>query len=225
MIRIVVIDERESDCNLIHNTLSLQSDFEVVGCGKNNFDALELTTSLKPDVVVIDICPDDLTGMGLAALLKCKVPHVAVLLFTDREDNAYIRKVVGQDVKGYLLKSIDLDNLVSAVRSISNGECFLSAKILVKSYSILVDLLKNNQSQAKTAIRTPQSTSIYSRLSLMQIKLVLLVAKGCSTREIAKEMNLSAGTVRNYLSVVRRKTGLKSRTQIATAVLRSGIIS
>jgi DNA-binding NarL/FixJ family response regulator len=224
MIRIVVIDERESDRNLIQTTLSFQSDFEVVGCGKDGFDALKLTTGLKPDVVIMDIGLSDFEGMEIIPLLKSKVPQVALLILTDLEDESHICKVAGQDINGYLLKSVDMDKLISAIRSIYNGERFLSAKILDKAYCILADMLKNHEPRVKTASGKPQRVSIPSNLSRMELRLMAFVAQGCSTREIAETMCLTTGTVRNYLSVVMQKTGLKNRTQMATFALKAGLV-
>jgi DNA-binding NarL/FixJ family response regulator len=224
MIRIVVIDERESDRNLIQTTLSLQSDFEVVGCGKDGFDALKLTSGLKPDVVIMDTSLSDFEGTEIIPLLKSKVPHVALLVLTDLEDESHICKIAGLDISGYLLKSVDMDKLISAVRSVSKGERFLSAKILDKAYCILANMLRNHEPQAKTASKKPQRVTIPSNLSRVELRLMVFVAQGCSTREIAETMCLSAGTVRNYLSVVMQKTGLKNRSQMATFALKAGLI-
>jgi DNA-binding NarL/FixJ family response regulator len=224
MIRIVVIDERESDRNLIQTLLSFQSDFEVVGCGKDGFDALKLTAGLQPDIVIMDIGLSDFEGTEIIPLLKSKVPQVALLILTDLEDESHICKVAGQDINGYLLKSIDMDKLLNAVRSICNGERFLSVKILDKAYCILADMLRKHEPQARIAQEKPQRVNIPSNLSRMELRLLAFVAQGCSTREIAANMCLSTGTVRNYLSVVMQKTGLKNRTQMATFALRAGLV-
>jgi DNA-binding NarL/FixJ family response regulator len=224
MIRIVVIDERESDRNLIQAMLSFQADFEVVGCGKDGFDALKLTAGLQPDVVIMDIGLSDFEGTEIIPLLKRKAPQVALLILTDLEDESHICKVAEQDVNGYLLKSMDMDKLINAVRSIRNGERFLSAKILDKAYCILSDMLRNHEPQAKTTQDKQQKVNIPANLSRMELRLMAFVAQGCSTREIAANMCLSTGTVRNYLSVVMQKTGLKNRTQMATFALKVGLI-
>jgi DNA-binding NarL/FixJ family response regulator len=224
MIRIAIIDDRESERNQVQNTLALQSDFEVVGCGKDGFDALKLTAGLQPDVVIMDIGLSDFEGTEIIPLLKSKVPKVALLILTNLEDESHICKVAGQDINGYLLKSMDMDKLINAVRSIRNGERFLSAKILDKAYCILVGMLRNHDPQVKNAQGKPQRVNIPSNLSRMEIRLMAFVAQGCSTREIAANMCLSTGTVRNYLSVVMQKTGLKSRTQMATFALKAGLV-
>jgi DNA-binding NarL/FixJ family response regulator len=232
MIKIVIIDNRELDRNNTQAVIASQDDFTIVGIGKDGFDALKLIGDLKPDIAILDICLDVIEGTDIIPLLKGKSPATAILFLTALEDEKYICKAVSHEVRGYLLKSTDMAILADAVRLVHQGGRFINPKIDEKAYHIFATLLKTmNPVKPKVQGKAPSDTTVEDKqaipagISRIELKIMLYVGKGHSTKEIAEDLCLTTGTVRNYLSSAMQKAGLQHRIQVPLFVFKHGLMT
>ncbi|MDR0635953.1 MAG: response regulator transcription factor [Treponema sp.] len=236
MIRIVIIDERESDRKFVQTTLSLHSDFEVVGYGKDGYDALILVSKLKPDIMIMDTRLSDTNGIELIPLLKSKSLYTAFLILTSLTEEAHLSKVINLGITAYLLKEADMDTLPLAIRTLHKGGHFFSPKVHDKVFHTLLDMIKTNKASDKhSSLGTaawPQGLGKMRSQKMVNIKftaveqrVISLVVQGYSSEEIADRLCLSGGTVRNYLSAMLKKTGQRNRTQLAIFVMKNGLLS
>lgn len=228
MITIVIIDKQEADRNRTHAILSSQNDFAVLAQGKDGYDALKKIERFKPDIAILDICLDIINGPEIIPLLRCKSPETAVLFLTSLEDEEHICKILRHDVRGYLLKDRDMDALPAAVRLVHKGGRFISSKINDKVYHILTRLLKNQEGpqefRRQSAKTVHDDITIPNGISRRELKVMTYVCQGYSTKEIAENLSLTAGTVRNYLSAAMQKAGLQHRTQVPLFIMRNGLL-
>lgn len=189
MIRIVIAEDQGMLLGAMKSLLSLEDDMEVVGLAKNGEEAIELVTELAPDICIMDIEMPVKTGLDAAEALKehaCKV-----IILTTFARPGYFERARKAGVRGYLLKDSPIEELVHAIRTIMDGRRIYAPE--------LVDFVYEEQSENPLTERESQVLS--------------LVAEGKTTKEIAAELYLSAGTVRNYISTILDKLGVGNRIE------------
>lgn len=189
MIRIVIAEDQGMLLGAMKSLLSLEEDMEVVGLAKNGEEAIELVKSLKPDVCIMDIEMPVKTGLDAAEALKdeqCKV-----IILTTFARPGYFERARKAGVRGYLLKDSPIEELVNSIRIIMDGRRIYASE--------LVDFVYEEDSENPLTERESQ--------------VLELVAEGKTTKEIASELYLSAGTVRNYISTILDKLGVGNRIE------------
>lgn len=189
MIRIVIAEDQGMLLGAMKSLLSLEEDMEVVGLAKNGEEAIGLVKSLKPDVCIMDIEMPVKTGLDAAEALKdeeCKV-----IILTTFARPGYFERARKAGVRGYLLKDSPIEELVNSIRIIMDGRRIYASE--------LVDFVYEEDSENPLTERESQ--------------VLELVAEGKTTKEIASELFLSAGTVRNYISTILDKLGVGNRIE------------
>ena len=189
MIRIVIAEDQGMLLGAMKSLLSLEEDMEVVGLAKNGEEAIELVKSLKPDVCIMDIEMPVKTGLDAAEAVKdeqCKV-----IILTTLARPGYFERARKAGVRGYLLKDSPIEELVNSIRIIMDGRRIYASE--------LVDFVYEEDSENPLTERESQ--------------VLELVAEGKTTKEIASELFLSAGTVRNYISTILDKLGVGNRIE------------
>jgi DNA-binding NarL/FixJ family response regulator len=223
MIKIVVIDEKESDRNKITKLLSSQVDFEIVGLGTDGYDALKLVSALKPDITILDFNLSYIDGAEILPLLKRKSPSTSIIILTSVDDDEHICKALENKVPGYLLKNTDMDMLVNSIRCIYRGGHYITPKIAAKAFHILSELMREKNKQKDITPSKGDSASFPLSISRTELRIMAFIGQGQSNKEIAENLCLKIGTVRNYISSAMQKAGLRHRTQVAIYALRNGI--
>lgn len=189
MIRIVIAEDQGMLLGAMKSLLSLEEDMEVVGLAKNGEEAIELVKSLKPDVCIMDIEMPVKTGLDAAEVLKDE--HCKVIILTTFARPGYFERARKAGVRGYLLKDSPIEELVNSIRIIMDGRRIYASE--------LVDFVYEEDSENPLTERESQ--------------VLELVAEGKTTKEIASELYLSTGTVRNYISTILDKLGVGNRIE------------
>ncbi|WP_459129206.1 response regulator [Guggenheimella bovis] len=200
MIRTVIVDDDE----LIRESLSLlingKESIEVVGTGKNGYDAIKL--SEKADVILLDLRMPEMGGLEALRRLKDK----KVLILTTFDDDDEISEALSLGAKGYLQKSSSPKSIINAIVEIYGGKSVYDEVAM----NVLKGGLKPKRSHQVT-------------LSDRELQVAEKISQGLSNKEIAEELFISEGTVKNYITSVLQKTGLEHRTQIAISYLKGEI--
>lgn len=200
MIRVVVVDDDPLVTESLRTILDLSQEIHVLNTDNSAAEAVNLYLQEHPDVLLTDIRMGESTGIDAAKEIFKQAPDAVILLLTTFSDDEYIREALQIGVKGYLIKQ-DLASIVPAIKAVYNGQTVFGTEIAGKLASILT-------SQA------PQ-TQPTIELSEREESILIAVANGKNNKEIAKELFLSEGTVRNNISQLLEKLEVRDRTQLA----------
>jgi DNA-binding NarL/FixJ family response regulator len=209
MIRIVIVDGQDSDRTITAKILSAQGDFDVVGTGKDGYDAMRLADSHKPDILLMDINLSYLDGIKTSSILNARYPRMAMLILTHMDDARHIQNAMSNGVSGYLLKNKDMENLADLIRVVHN------------SGFLIVPRIAAGCAWGKPHLKADRQCLV--NLSSMELQIIHHVGEGLENQEIAEKMRLKMGTIRNHISVLLQKTTLRNRTQLAIFAMQNGL--
>ncbi len=198
--RIVLIDDDQLVCMSLKMILEADSDITVAAVGNDGAEALPLYKEHNPDVLLMDIRMKGMNGTDALAELVQEYPDAKVLFLTTFVDDEYIVKALELGAKGYIVKQ-NYENIVPALKAVHSGQNVYGTEVMEK----IPDLMKNGDSFDYSACD----------ISEKEYEIITLVADGLSNKEIATNLYLSEGTVRNYLSSILEKLELRDRTQLA----------
>jgi len=194
--------------------LETEKDLEVVAEASNGEEAVALTSSLRPDVAIIDIAMPVLDGIEVTRRIKALYPATAVLILTAHDNDQFIYNLLEAGAAGYLLKSVRSQELVDAVRALHAGESVLHPAIARKVLNYFASPSGRDKKQGRSETLTQR-----------ELDILKLVTKGLSNKEIANELSLSARTVQRHLESIFIKLQVGSRTEAVVRALKEGWIT
>ena len=197
---IIVIDDDKLVALSLKTILESTGKVTVAAMGESGQQAVELYGSIRPDVVLMDIRMDGMTGIEAGEIILKNFPDARILYLTTFSDDEYIVKALNMGAKGYILKQ-DFDGIAPALEAVMRGQSVFGEKIITKLPELMVP--KEKYDFAAHGISDKER------------EVLELVAKGHSNKEIAGQLFLSEGTVRNYISSLLDKLCLRDRTQLA----------
>jgi two-component system, NarL family, response regulator LiaR len=215
MIRILIADDQAIARQGLQVILSSEDDIEVVGQAKDGQEALELTEKLTPDLVIMDLKMPNLNGVQATKAIKEKFPDVSILVLTTYDLDDWVSNAIRNGANGYLLKDTPPQELVTAIRGTVQGKNYLDPNVAGKMFQ---------QMQQSQVVTSKTKLEPLEPLTERELDVLKLLAKGLSNGEIAEALNLSEGTVRNYLSTLFSKLGVSDRTKAAVLAIQHGLI-
>lgn len=198
---LLIVDDDTLVAQSLQAILEASGEVTVLAVGTSGKEALSLYAQYKPDILLMDIRMDGMSGLEAGEAILTQHSEARLLFLTTFSDDEYIIKALHIGAKGYLLKQ-DFKSILPALKAVMEGQTVFGDKITEK----LPDLIQSHTS--------PDSFASYG-LTPKEYALIQLVADGLNNKEIAHELFLSEGTVRNYLSVILEKLSLRDRTQLA----------
>ena len=190
MIRILIAEDQALVRGALGALLGLEPDFEVVGLAADGRQALALCEQLAPDIVLTDIEMPQMTGLELAVSLAERGASCRMVIVTTFGRSGYLRRALAAGVRGYLLKDAPADTLASAIRSVHAGGRAIAPELALELWGGGQDPLSERERQV-----------------------LRLAGEGRSSADIARQVHLSEGTVRNYLSEAISKLGAGNRVE------------
>jgi DNA-binding NarL/FixJ family response regulator len=214
VISIAIASRNGDDRKRISALLAEHNDFRIISTGADGYDAFMSAKNHQPDIIIMDFSLRDIDSPELAPLIKRKSPSTALIVLCSPGDT--VAHAFKAGISGYLFRHEEFDNLALSVRSVFQGGLYISKQI--KSYALnhfpgVAGVFSGESSVFRYSF-TPTETGVFCGIS-----------GGHSDREIAETLNISIGSVRNCVNRVKKKTGLKNRTQISVNALLAGIIS
>jgi DNA-binding NarL/FixJ family response regulator len=203
-VKVLVVDDQRLVREGIASLLSIQEGMSVVGTAVDGQEAVEKALALSPDVVLMDVRMPVLDGIEATFQIRRKLPGCQVLMLTTFDDEEYVVKSLQAGATGYLLKDIPAADLAQAIRLVRAGIYQLSPSVAGKLVG---------QLGAKSRPAAPPAAE--HDLTERELEVLRLVAAGATNREIAEALVVSEGTVKNHVSNILSRLGLRDRIQAA----------
>jgi DNA-binding NarL/FixJ family response regulator len=214
-VRVLVVDDQRLMRDGIASLLSIQEGIEIVGTAGNGQEAIEQAITLQPDVVLMDVRMPVMDGVAATAELHRQLPSCRVLMLTTFDDEEYIVDALRAGASGYLLKDVPAPDLAKAVISVHFGIYQFDAAVAGKMVSRLAGPGSKSTIPPPAPTLHPLSSITQTDLSEREIEVLRLIAKGATNREIAEQLVITEGTVKNHISSILGRLGLRDRTQAA----------
>ncbi|ETT50012.1 response regulator transcription factor [Paenibacillus sp. FSL P4-0338] len=214
MIRVLIVDDDSFIRESLKVLIGLDAGIEVAGTAGDGREALSLLGEPGgADVVLMDIRMPGCDGVEGTRLIKEAYPSVAVLMLTTFDDDEYIIEALRAGASGYLLKNIPPDRIIQGIKTVHEGNMLIHPEIARKLAGFL-------QPSARQEAPVAQPFASYG-LTKSEQAVVTSIAEGLTNKEIAAKLFLSEGTVKNYITDILSKLGVRDRTQIAILYLKS----
>ncbi len=217
VISILLVDDHALMREGLRQLLECEDDMRVVAEAVNGLDAMQQVRKLRPDVVLMDISMPVVDGLVVTRQITNDYPSIAVIMLTMFRQQQQVLQAMRNGARGYLLKSASSQEVAQAIRKVHEGGVLIEPEMtgaLVNEYRRLSDLSSNGLST---------HPSVHT-LTVREVQIVRYVAAGMSNKEIASRLVYSEKTVKNYLSIIFQKLGIRDRTQAAIFALRQGLI-
>jgi len=214
-VRILLVDDQRLIREGIRVILELEDDFSIVGEAENGSSALLQYEKLHPDVVLMDIRMPEMTGVEATSKIKKLDPDARIIYLTTFDDDEIIFEGLRAGALGYLLKDVSSTELAEAIRKVSQGGALIEPSIARK---VLTEFSRLS-SQDSTRMTEPSNL-----LSDREQEILLLMAQGSTNKEIASQLFLAEGTIKNYVSGILEKLDAADRTAAAVKAHQMGLI-
>lgn len=208
MISVIIADDVKILRTGLKAVLSGDSEINVVGEASDGKEAYEMSIRLRPDVVLMDMRMPDYDGGYGTRKIKDTLPDIKVLVLTTFDDKETVDKAIASGADGYILKEMDNDKIINSIKAVSGG----------------INVFCNNIFRSIKKDVVVQQDAKNFDLTDREIDFIRLICEGYDNREIASKLFLAEGTVRNGISRLLEKLGMKDRTQLAVFAIKNNII-
>ena len=216
MIKVLIVDDQELFRESLRILLQTQPDLEVTDCVSNVQDALASMEANLPDVVLMDMRMPGTDGVEGTRRLKNRYADVKVIVLTTFDDDEYVFGALKYGASGYLLKGSSVTELSKAIRIAESGGAMINPGIASK-------VISQFSAMAMGTHGSEADQKLIAELNDNEKRIISAVGHGMSNREISQKLFLSEGTVRNYISNILLKLGLRDRTQLAIWAVQTGM--
>ena len=209
--KILICDDQAVIRDGLELLLNLEKDFQVVGTAQDGEQAIELAAQKGPDLILMDLKMPVMNGIEATREIRTKFPAIKILVLTTYDDDEWVFDAVRAGASGYLLKDTPRQKIIEAIRGTMEGKSFVDPLIAGK----LLNQIASKQTQPTSVLA--------EKLTERELDVLRLIAKGINNSEIAAQLHLSEGTVRNHVSAILEKLGVSDRTQAAVIAIQHGL--
>jgi DNA-binding NarL/FixJ family response regulator len=215
-IRVLLVDDQALFREGLETLLSVHKDVHIVGQASNGEEAVEVATTVRPDVVLMDVRMPILDGVGATRRLKKALPQCRVIVLTTFDDDEYVFDALRAGAVGYLLKDVASARLVEAIRATARGESILEPSVAAK---VIAEFTR-----VSGMVPSAQMEQLVEPLSERELEILAWIARGYSNKEIASQLFIAEGTVKNHVTHILGKLGVRDRTQAALKARELGLL-
>lgn len=189
----------------------VERGFDVIGEARDGAEAVELSASLRPDVILMDVSMPEIDGVEATRQIRERQPDVRIVMLTMHADQDVLADAIRAGANGYLVKDCSTDEIASAIETVAGGETALSPRLAA---SMLAEVRRQEDQVEQTRIITKREEEVLQH-----------IADGCSTPEVAERLYISQKTVKNHLASIYQKLDARDRTQAVLQAVRMGIVT
>jgi DNA-binding NarL/FixJ family response regulator len=211
-IRIAIVDDHELFLQGLKSLLQKQNGFEVVGEAGNGKDAIELISRIKPDVLVLDVEMPDMDGIATARDLIAIHEDLKILALSIHDERDYVTAMINAGASGYILKDSAVEELKFAIRRVMNGHQYLSPDLV----DVVLESIRDPEAAAGA-----KATDV---LTDREKEILILIAEGNSTKEIAFKLDLSVKTIDAHRQRIMNKLAIHSIAELTRVAIKDGLI-
>lgn len=216
MIKVLIADDQELIRQSLEIVLSTKEGIEVTGTAKDGREVIRCIRKEKPDVILMDVRMPEMDGVQCTEIIKENYPQIKIIILTTFDDDEFVFSALKHGASGYLLKGISMDDLEEAIKTVVQGGSMINPDVATKVVELFSKMAQSNFDMMIDAKNIED-------LNETERKVTHLVGCGMSNKEISGKLNLSEGTIRNYLSSILNKLDLRDRTQLAIWEVQNGI--
>ena len=213
-IRLLICDDQAIVCEGLRAILEPIQQIEVVGVANNGVDAIALTRTTQPNLVLMDLKMPQMNGIQATKAICEQFPDVRILVLTTYDADEWVIDAIRAGAAGYVLKDTPQEDLIKAIMETMKGWSHIDPQVAGKLFKHV----------AEQADRMLPDRKLISQLSERERDVLRLLATGLSNADIAQTLFLSDGTVKNYVSIIFSKLGVADRTQAAILAIRAGLV-
>ncbi|WP_026528570.1 response regulator transcription factor [Butyrivibrio sp. VCD2006] len=218
MIKILIADDQELMRQSLKMILGGVEDFEVTDAVSNGTDVIRSIRENKPDVILMDVRMPKMDGVVCTKIIKENEPDIKIIILTTFDDDEYVFNAIKNGASGYLLKGVSFEELIEAIRKVHSGMAIMNDDITNKVLKLFSEMAKS-----KDSVEVDEQS--INEIKENEWAIIEGIVEGLSNKEIATKLNFSEGTIRNNLSNILNKLGLKNRTQLAIWAVQSDAMS
>lgn len=208
-IRVMVVDDHEMVRRGICSYLETEDDLEVVGQANSGKDAIEMATTLKPDVILMDLIMEDGTGVEATEAIKRELADVQIIILTSFIDESLIFPALEAGALSYLLKTSQASEIVDAIRLAVKREAVIEPKVATKMLA---------------KMRDKPEHELHHDLTARELEILILIGEGKTNQEISDELFIGIKTVKTHVSNVLSKLSVEDRTKAAVYAHRHNVL-
>jgi len=201
--KIMIVDDHEVVRLGLISLLEQNSQYEVIAQTDNAVDAIKKVETYKPDIVLMDIRLPGMSGIEACEQINKKYPETKVIMLTSYAEDEMLFSAIKAGASGYVLKQINAKDLINSIESVARGEASLDPAVTQRVFQ-----------EVRKAVREEEA-SAFSSLSQQEKMVLKLVSEGKTNRDIAQNLFLGEGTVRNYVSSILSKLNVSNRAEAA----------
>jgi len=213
-IKLLIVDDHAVVRQGLRGFLELTEELDVVGEGSNGLEAVSLAQELQPDVILMDLIMPEMDGIEATRRIKLANPDSKILILSSFGDENNVLPAIQAGALGYILKDIDPEELVDAIRKTAQGKTQLDPEIA----NLLISHMQNDSKNDE------QVNQKLSELTSRELEVLVQIGRGLSNKEIATELTISHMTVKTHVSNILSKLNLADRTQAAIFSIRQGLV-
>lgn len=218
-IKVLLVDDQTLFVESLRTILETEN-FDVIGMATDGQSSLELVAHNKPDVILMDVRMPNMSGVECTRILKEKYPELRILMLTTFDDDEYVIEALRYGAAGYLLKDVHSTELVSAIHAVYEGGVLIAPKVATNLVRKLSQQIEEKTADAKP-LNQPEWLNF---LNVREKEILVLMAQGKDNKEIAKCLYVGEQTIKNYVSIIYSKLGVRDRALVSKMAKEVGLI-
>ncbi|QUW21620.1 response regulator transcription factor [Sporosarcina sp. Marseille-Q4063] len=218
-IKIVIVDDHQLFREGVKRILDFEDSFEVVAEGNDGSEVVELYEKHKPDVILMDINMPRVSGVEATEALLKDYPEAKVIILSIHDDGSYVTHALKTGALGYMLKEMDADAIVEAIKVVSSGGSYLHPKV---THNLVTEFRRLSEREHKGAFQQNDIRRPYHLLTKRECEVLQLLTDGQSNRTIGETLFISEKTVKNHVSSILQKMAVNDRTQAVVSAIKNG---